>query len=129
MINVRAVTGVAWEDGGFSLLARILGPDGELITQAGISSISRKVFQTSGDTPDTATSTATVTVVTTVYDSLQTGHGWTADTTGYNFRDDLPASVLSAGGHVYQVEWLFTPASGAQFFMVAEITAKAVRTS
>ena len=110
--------GVAFEDTGVALMARvqIAGANAE---QADVTSITWKAF----DTADTSTVAAsgTLTVADVVFDTLQTDGRWTRDTTGYNFRHNLAASVLVGGGKTYRIEHAWTPASGEVFHTVYEI--------
>lgn len=118
-----------WEDGGATCMARVVGVAGTAITQATVSAIGCKVFDLTGDTPDTAVATPTVVVASSVFDTLQTDARWTKDATGYNFRYTLAASVFTTGGHRYLVEFKFTPSSGEVFWVVFELYAQNVRTS
>jgi len=119
-----------FEDGGFSIMARVVGQDAARITQASLTSISYSTFDRDSDTPDTAIIDATaLTVANVVFDTLLTDDRWTVDGTGYNFRHDVAATAVPTGGHCYRFEYLFTPSSGEAFWLVAEINARAVSTS
>jgi hypothetical protein len=113
------------EDSSCEYMARVQ-QGGTDITQAGITSISYKVFDTE-DGSETATGTLTVSNV--VYDSLQTDDRWSLDSNGYNFLHEPPASAFPEGGHTYQVEYLVTPASGQQWFEKFRVRTKPVYTS
>ncbi len=118
-----------FEDSGAALMARVVGNDATLVTQAAIASIDCKVFDAvAGGNP---LAEPAVTVADSVFDTLQTDDRWTADSTGYNFRHDLPASALADGGKTYRVEYLFTPNAGLgePFFVVFELTAVNLLTS
>jgi hypothetical protein len=129
MDSTDVVKAVVWEDGGATVLARVLGNSGAAITQASLTGISYKVFDLQSATPDTAIATGTVTVATSVFDTLQTDAIWSADSTGYNFKHALAATCFPNGDRTYRVEYLFDPASGENFWLVCELSAKAVRTS
>lgn len=107
------------EGAGAVLLARVVGNAGTPITQASLSSISRLVY-----VPATATSVSsgTLTISSVVYDALQTGDLWAADSEGYNFKDTIGASTLSEGNTVYRVEYKFTPTSGEVFKVLFDLT-------
>jgi hypothetical protein len=122
--------GKIWEDGGATCLSRVTNVSGSAITQATVSTISRKVFNITPGyaTPDTALSTSSLTVSSVVFDTLQTDARWTKDDTGYNFRDSPAYTIFTTAG-LYRVEYLFTPSSGDPFFVVFELHAQAVRTS
>ena len=110
-------------------MARVQGVGGTNITQASITSITCKVFDLSGATPDTAETTPTVTVATSVFDTLQTDDMWDEDTVGYNFRFTVPAASFSTGDHYYLIEFTFTPTSGDAYTSTFEVYAAPLRSS
>ena len=120
-----------WEDCGATNLGRLVGVDGEYITQAVVSSIQREIFDIDGATPDVAVDSKTLVVADSVFDTLQTDARWpsTKDSIGYNFRDTVAASVLATGDHSYQVEYMFTPSSGEAYMLKFELKAKGIRSS
>lgn len=118
-----------WEDAGCQIMARITGNSGTPITPNEIDTITCKVFDLNGDTPYSAVATPTIAVASTVFSELQTDARWTRDTTGYNFRHDLPATIFTTGDHKYRIEYLFTPKAGSVFWVVAEVYARAVMSS
>ena len=125
MASPIITTGSVFEDGGASLMARVVGNNAVNIVQADITSISRTVFV--GTTISTA---VTVPVVATViFDTLQTDARWAVDSTGYNFREDVLAAVFPDGDVIYRVEYQFTPASGQVFWVVFDCLSVNVRTS
>lgn len=108
---------------GVTLMARIVGANGEPITQASLSSITYTVT----DTTDTDTqSTGTLTISSVVFNDLQQqDRRWTADSQarpgrdgrwGYNFRATLPASIMTLTTK-QQADVKFTPVSGEVFFV------------
>jgi len=104
------------EDTPHVCLARINGYGATPITKASIASITCKVFDLSGATPDTASSTPAVVVSSAVYDALQTDDQWgDEDETGYNFAYTVPATSFPLGDHYYLIEFMFTPTSGEAF--------------
>jgi len=119
------ITGSAYEDSGVTIMARITGLDGAVITQGSISTITCAVFDPTG----ASVATPTVVVADSVFDALQTDARWTVDSTGYNFRYDVAASVMATGDKTYRFEFKFTPSSGEVFFVVAQIHAYDVLTS
>lgn len=118
-MSASITVGSVWEDSGVSLMARVLVGDGTAMQQADISSIAYSVYNEADTT--SATSTGTLTVATVVFDALQTDARWTKDATGYNFRWDVPASILATGGATYRFEIAFTPASGEVFHAVFRV--------
>lgn len=121
-------TGVVWQDGGCMCLARVLAASGSYITQTATLSITCAVYDLHSATPNAAIATPTVTVATSVYDTLQTGLAWTRDSTGYNFKHTLADTLFTTGNHVYQVEYTFTPTSGEDARAIYRIYATAART-
>jgi len=104
-----------WEDGDVTELARV-EVAGENITQADLTSIIRSIYDLSAGTP-TLIATDTITITDAVFDTLQTGNGWTA-TTGYNFKDRVPGTKFTTGAKTYVVEYAFVGASGELFKVV-----------
>lgn len=123
------IKAVVWEDSAPTLLARIKKADGNYVTQAALTSITCKVYDLQGTTPDTATATPTVTIASSIFDTLQTGGMWTADSTGYNFSHTQESTIFANGDHTYLVEYLFTPTSGGAWWVVFEVYVRAVKTS
>ena len=119
------IRGSAYEDGGCSIMARVTGLDGTNITQASISTITCAVFDSAG----TAAGTPSIVVANSVFDTLQTDSRWSRDDTGYNFRHDVAATVMATGDDTYRFEYLFTPATGEVFFVVANVHAISISTS
>ena len=117
------------EDGGFSIMARLLGQDAAVVKQAGISGITCKVFDLDSATPTTATVTPSISAGSNIYDTLQTDARWTRDSKGYNFRHDAAASICNVGDHTFLFEYLFDPSSGQDFWLRVRCYAVSVITS
>ena len=133
---------VVWnEDGSPTVLGRITardgtgaatGVDGEgnFLKQADISTITCAIYDRSGTTPEVAISTPTVTISTSVLDTVITANTiWTMDDTGYNFLHDLADTAFPTGGSLYVVEYVVTLTGGAVFHGVFEGIARGVITS
>jgi len=118
------IKGSAYEDGGCSIMARINGTDGTAITQSAVNTITCTVY----DSTLTSVATPSVVVGDSVFNTLQTDSRWTVDSTGYNFRYDVAATVMTAPG-TYRFEFKFTPTSGEVYWVVAEVYAQPVATS
>lgn len=116
-----------WEDAAIQCLARVTGLAGAAITQTSLSSITYKIFDLNGATPNTPISSGTLTIASVVFDALQTDARWTLDTTGYNFRHAHVPTAFPIGDHTYRIEYVFTPTNGDAFPGVFEVYAKAVR--
>ena len=115
-----------YEDTGITCMSRILGDDASAITQSTTSAITVAVFKNASTS---ATYTASLTVADVVFDSYQTDARWSKDSTGYNFRYAVIASVFDAGDATYRVEFKFTPTSGSQYFVIYKINTVEVFTS
>ncbi len=114
MATSDTIKSTVWEDGGATNMARAVGQDAANITQASLTSISKKIFNLStGST--TAVATAALSTASVVFDTLQTDARWTKDSTGYNFRDTVAATTLSTGDTVYSAEYRFVPTAGEPF--------------
>lgn len=109
-----------FEDAGVSLMARVYAADATILVQADLSSITCSVYDVSS--PSSAVATPTVTISSVVFDTLQTDARWTEDSTGYNFRHDLAATVFATPGKIYRVEYKFTQTGGEIFFLVFEVS-------
>lgn len=135
----RITKGIVFEGGSFVLLARILGADGEPVTQASLTDIDYEVWsipvpleEQRGDwttkfvdvsVPAKEVAETAMTVASVIFDTLQTDDRWTVDTTGYNFAFEAPAATLPASDleDYPQIPWYnvsvkFTPATGGVFF-------------
>ena len=64
-----------------------------------------------------------------MFDTLQTDSRWSEDDTGYNFRHTVGASVFSEANHHYEIEYVFTPASGEVYAVVFRTMTKTLRSS
>ena len=129
MATTDTIRQTIWEDASVALMARITGADGTAIAQADVSTITYAVYDTHSTTKNTATTSGSVVVADDVFDTLQTDSRWSVDSTGYNFRHDIAATVFTVGGHVYEVEYKFTAATAEVYWVVFELDVKPVRTS
>lgn len=109
--------GIVHEDGGATVMARLYAWSGSALSQSATTSITAKVFDLYSDTPTTAVVSTTLTVSAVIFDALQTDARWTLDTTGFNFLHAIPATYFPTGGHLYQVEYKITPATGEVFWL------------
>lgn len=103
-------TVVVNEDSAFSLLARVTDTVGTVLTQSDVSSIEYQIYPEDSTTAHVGATSLTVSSV--IYDTLQTHAAWIKDTTGYNFRHDVAATVLLDPDVTYLVEHKFTLATG-----------------
>ena len=133
-MNVGSISGQVAAGSGVTVLARLRGQDGALVTRASLSSIAYSVANL---TTGAVLGTGTFTISSAVFDSLQSDARWTQDTEarpgpdgshGYNFAATLPASLFAtstlsataaqAAPPRIQADVLFTPTSGEPFRVV-----------
>lgn len=109
----------AFEDSPVALMSRVVGSDGVVLVQAGVTAITYAVYELNEflEKVTEITSPTALTVANVVFDTLQTNSLWDADSQGYNFRHDLPAASLP-DAKTYQVEYRFTPAGGGDPFPI-----------
>lgn len=135
------LTGATVARSGATLMARIRGANGQLITRASMSTIA---YVVSDLTAGTTGSSSSLVVASVVFNSLQQEDPrYTQDNEcnpgpdgawGYNFMTVIPASafpisVLSSTAddpvpepHDYQIDVVFTPVSGEPFRVVWLVT-------
>lgn len=99
-------------------LARLRNASNEYITQSEISSISYTIFEdptnTSLGTPVTGHSSESITISSSVFDTLQTDAVWESDGIGYNFKHTPPTSVnypFPNRGSEYVLRYIVLPIS------------------
>jgi len=114
----QIITGTVAEDSSFSVLARV-DANGTDITQAATSSITYSAWDKADSSTTVASGTLTVSSV--VYDTLQTDGRWSADATGYNFKHDIGATVLTSGGKTYRFEYKVTMTDGGVSHLIYDI--------
>lgn len=132
---------------GVTLMARVRGNGGGLITRASLSTITYTVRDLTNAT--TIASAQSLTVASVVFDSLQQADPrWSRDsaaypggdsTHGFNFLATIPAShfddvtvdssTYDVTSHRYRVDVKFTPTSGEAFIIPFEFTALATWTA
>lgn len=118
---------VVFEDTTVKFLARLMVDASNVLTaavQADFSAITYAVY--SGET---SIGTGTLTVSSVIYNSLQTGSIWTVDSTGFNFKATLAASLFPTGNTTYTVEFKHTLADASVFWSVFEVRTHAIATS
>ena len=119
----RATTNPAQfiKDTGKTLLGRVENPAGAVITQAGLTAITYSVKNLTSEAFTIAAGTA-ITISAAVFDSLQGANNadarWNADSVGYNFRFEVPATAFLTAGVNYLVDFRFDPTSGENFALL-----------
>jgi hypothetical protein len=98
------------------------GVDGEgyWVKIADLSTITCNVYDRSSATPDVAILSPTVTVATAMRDApVASNIVWTGDgdgaIVGWNFSHEVPGTAFPTGGHLYCIEYTFTPTAGAGY--------------
>ena len=120
MADAADIYGTAFKNGPATLLARVVGSDGQAVTQADIASAKYAVYLLDDQDADGRTSVdghtdVSLTVADVVFDSLQTDALWTVDELGYNFRHTLDVSAKQAfatAGRRFLVQYELVPNSG-----------------
>ncbi len=90
-----------WEGASPVLLAYVVDSGDDAVLQAGVASIAYAIINLK---TQTVIATGTLTIADVIYDTLQTGNGWTYPGAGYNFRWKIPGSSFPAGNGAYRVE-------------------------
>lgn len=120
MADAADIHGTAFKNGSVTLLARVVGADGQPIVQTDIASAKYSLYLLDDQDPDGRTAVAghtgvSLTVAEVIFNSLQTDALWTVDEAGYNFRHVLDVSAnqaFSLAGRRFLVEFELTPGSG-----------------
>jgi hypothetical protein len=120
MAEAIDIHGAAFKNGSATLLARIVGANGNNVVQADVVAVHYSVYLLDDQDPENRTvvtghTNVALAVANVIFNTLQTGALWTIDTTGYNFRHVLNVSAYPAfaiAGRRYLVEYQLTPTSG-----------------
>lgn len=115
-----------WEDVPITVFDLVKGVSGSNVTIASLSSLTMKAFNP--DTLEQIGATTTLTIATTIFDTVQTSANdprYTG-TNGYNFRATFPGTFFPTGNQIVMVEVYFTDTSGNVFPDVWEVTVKEV---
>lgn len=109
-----------YEDGNCYILGYVTDlSDGGAILQADLSSITLKVYDAKSP-GSAATYDSTLTISATIFDTLQTGLGWSA-ATGFNLKVLVTPAMIPRGGTTYRFEFKFTTTGGLVMFSVVEL--------
>jgi hypothetical protein len=120
MADAIDIHGTAFKNGSVTLLARVVGANGENITQGDLSAVAYTVFLLDDQNPDNRTPVAAhadspLVVAGVIFNTLQIDSTWTLDAVGYNFRHVLDVSAhpaFAVAGRRYLIEYELTPAVG-----------------
>lgn len=125
----KTIVAAVWANSAWSVVGRLYNQAGALVTQAMFSggSITYRAYRKEGNIPREITSSATsITVASVIFDTLQTNSViWPEDSTGYNFKWDVPYTLLKKGGD-YEIEISFTPASGDPYPVVVQVAVESL---
>ena len=123
MATACPIQGIVYKGGSAILLARVLGADAAVITQASIASAVYSIYEVDednidSDVPVTGHDAVTVLKTACIFDTLQTDDLWDdLDATGYNFKHVLDVSSHAAfpeRGVYVRVRFSLTPAVAGQ---------------
>jgi hypothetical protein len=120
------VSGNVIENSAAVLLARIVDRAGELIEQAGITSMLLKVFDLSAKPPTLVNTPSgdALTVADVVFDTEQFDERWPDDEDGFNFALELDGDLFPDGNRSYQVEIKVVPTAGSPYYLLAKVKAQ-----
>jgi hypothetical protein len=109
-----------YESGGIRPRARLTDVDDNVLVQADFSgSCTLEVFDLSSAAPTTAAFTATRSLASVVFNSLQS---WTKDDIGYNFGDLITSNELAReGGHTYRISYRLNHATDGTYPVLFEV--------
>lgn len=140
-MNASVVTGVIAAGGDLTLMARMLGQNGQRMTQASLSAIA---WQATDLAAGTIAGSGTFAIGSAIFDGLQQNDPrWTADSAvqpgidgewGYNFLAKLPAGTLPiqapsgsalnvSATKTYQIDVKFTGTDGSVGYAVFQVQA------
>ena len=103
-----------WEGADFGFtLGQITGGDGVFVKIIDVTAITLNIYDLSRSNSTTVLQTIGITdIANTIYDTPQTGGGWTLDAEGYNFKHYLTVDAVGLtnieGGHTYRLEYVVT---------------------
>ena len=125
---------VVHEDSTVTLLARVLVDASNVLTAAVQSDFSTITYTVHAKDGTSVTAQTTLTISSTIYNSLQTGNIWSTTLdkdgfTGFNFKATVAASSFPTGATTYTVEVKFTLTGGGVFYGVFEPTTRQLQSS
>jgi hypothetical protein len=120
MADAQDIHGTVFKNGSATLLARVVGAAGAVVTRADIASIKYSIYLLDDDDPDSQTAVTghvavSLSVSAVIFDTLQTDALWTKDAVGYNFKHVMAVAehpAFAAAGRSYRVVYELTPAAG-----------------
>lgn len=120
MTTANDIRGVVFKNGPATLMARIVGPEGDAIAPSDVALLHYSVLEVDHSDHDTLVpveghDNVELDPDEMFYDELVTGPPWTMDDLGYNFRHDLAIAEHDAfptAGVEYQVRYEVVPVVG-----------------
>lgn len=120
MSTAADIRGTAFKNGPATLMARVVGPDGDALATTDLSSLHYSVLEVDPCDHDTLTpvtghDNVELTIADVFFDTLQTGGTWSVDAKGYNFLHNLDVSTNDAfptAGVRYLLRYEAVPVSG-----------------
>lgn len=120
------ITGTCFENSVCTLLARMTGANGGLMTSSTVSALSYKVTDLTTYPTSVVVPTTTLSPISSyIFDTLQTDASWTKDQTGYSFKLQINFGTFANANHLYEISVYVTPVAGAnqEFPIVFRVTA------
>ena len=120
MADAQDIHGTVFKNGSATLLARVVGAAGAVLTQADLAAVKYSIYLLDDDDADSQTAVTghagvTLPVSAVVFDTLQTDALWTKDAVGYNVKHVLEVAghpAFAAAGRSYRIVYELTPAAG-----------------
>lgn len=106
-------------------VARVLAPDGTVLTPTNVSALTYTIYDRDAELPATPIKSETSLTVSDVMQTALTVDGyWPYDSTGYNFKDtrvngDVSGSFTQRGGHTYEIVYKLTTTSWGVLYVTS----------
>lgn len=113
---------LGYQDSAVTVLARIANLDGTAAQVSDIATITANIVDMN---LQSSTGTPTVSVASTISDTLNTGESWSFDDVGFNFAFEI-AGTNFPNASTYQIEITVTPVDGDPFVIVWVFEAQAL---
>ena len=124
-VDPRIFIGEAFEAGTKYPTARVVDKDGNVLVQGSFSGpILQRVYDLGSADPATAVLSNTITVASSVFNTLQT---WDIDDIGFNFQTGVTSNdVAWEGGHSFRFSYLFPHATQGYIPVVFDLKIKSL---
>jgi len=115
--TINPISGAIWEGADFTILARVVAPDGNALVTGNIEDYTVKIYETTTDPAAAVYSLESSDDSEIMFAALQTDGWWSADSAGYNLRYTAAMATINntseviRGGHTYRTEIELTVAA------------------